>query len=182
MDGFWFWGRKRPCGAFSHIGTEFQVVGTVFGSSSNEPRVGLFSKSLFLEIVVYLENVFEVGFVPCLCLIWRSKLGQVGCRVNGTLPGQYLMKNSTNEDKGEPLACYGVQQRATACNRQAVATLQRGTLWLGDRRHFLFCLLPTSYGYNFFVRTPFRVNCMEIPLSQEYIHMSVEGNWCPQPC
>ena len=62
MDGFWFWGRKRPCGTTSHIGTEFRVVGTVFESSPDEPRVGLFSKSLFLEIVVYLENVFEVGF------------------------------------------------------------------------------------------------------------------------
>ena len=89
MDEFWFWGRKRPCGKVSHIGTEFQVVGTVFGPSLDEPRVGLFSKSLFLEIVVYLENVFEVGFVPCLWLIWRSKLGMFGCRVNGTLPGRF---------------------------------------------------------------------------------------------
>ena len=132
MDGFWFWSRKRPCGTVSHIGTEFGLVGTIFGLSSNEPRVGLFSESLFLEIIVYLENVFEVGFVPCLWLIWRSKLGRVGCRVNGTLPGQYLMKNSTNEGKWEPLACYGVQQRAIACNRQVVATLQHGPLRCGD--------------------------------------------------
>ena len=80
------------------------MVGTVFGSSPDEPRVGLFSKSLFSKIVVYLENVFEVGFVPCLWLIWRSKLGRVGCRVNRTLPGQFLVKNSTNGGKGEPLA------------------------------------------------------------------------------
>ena len=89
MDEFWFWGRKRPCGIVSHIGTEFRVVGTVFGPSLDEPRVGLFSKSLFLEIVVYLENVFEVGFVPCLWIIWHSKLGLFGCRVNGTLPGRF---------------------------------------------------------------------------------------------
>ena len=54
------------------------MVGTVFGPSLDEPRVGLFSKSLFSKIVVYLENVFELGFVPCLWLIWRSKLGRVG--------------------------------------------------------------------------------------------------------
>ena len=59
----------------------------VFGPSLDEPRIGLFSKSLFLKIFVYLENVFEVGFVPCLWLIWRSKLGRVGYRVNGTLSG-----------------------------------------------------------------------------------------------
>ena len=108
MDGFWFWGRKRPCGTVSHIGTEFRVVGTVFGPSSDEPRVGLLLKLLFSEIIVYLENMFEVGFVPFLWLIWLSELGRVGCRMNGTLPGQFLMKNSTNEGKWEPLACYGV--------------------------------------------------------------------------
>ena len=79
MNGLWFWGRKRPCGTASHIGIEFWVVGTVFGPTSDEPRVCLFFKSLFSKIVVYLENVFEVGFVSCLWLIWRSKLGQVGC-------------------------------------------------------------------------------------------------------
>ena len=100
MDGFWFWGDKRPCGTISHIGTEFRVVGTVFGPSPDEPRVGLFSKSLFSEIIVYLENVFEVGFVPCLWLIWRSKLGRVGFRVNETLPGRFLVKNRTNGGKG----------------------------------------------------------------------------------
>ena len=100
MDGFWFWGDKRQCGTISHIGTEFRVVGTVFGPSPDEPRVGLFLKSLFSEIIVYLENVFEVGFVPCLWLIWRSKLGRVGCRVNETLPGRFLVKNRTNGGKG----------------------------------------------------------------------------------
>ena len=39
------------------------MVGTVFGLSPDEPRVGLFSKSLFSAIVIYLENVFDVGFV-----------------------------------------------------------------------------------------------------------------------
>ena len=110
MDRFCFWGRKRPRGTVSHIGTEFRVVGTVFGPSQNEPRVGLFSKSLFSEIIVYLENVFEVGFVSCLWLIWSSKLGQVGCQVNGTLPGRFLVKDITNGAKGEALACYGVKQ------------------------------------------------------------------------
>ena len=47
MDGFWFWGRKWQCGIISHTGTEFWVIGTVFGLSSDEPRVGLFSKLLF---------------------------------------------------------------------------------------------------------------------------------------
>ena len=108
------------------FGAEFRVVGTVFEPSSDELRVGLFLKSLFPEIVVYLENMFEVGFVPCLWLIWRSKLGRVGCRVNGTLPRQFLLKNSTKWGKWEPLAHYGVQQHATACSRQAAATLQRG--------------------------------------------------------
>ena len=131
MDRFWFWGRKRPCGIVSHIGTEFRVVGTIFGPSPDEPRVGLSSKSLFLEIVIYVENVFEVGFVPCLWLIWRSKLGRVGCQVNGTLPGLFLVKNSTNGGKGEPLTRYGVQQHAIACSRQAAALLQRGTARYG---------------------------------------------------
>ena len=107
MDRFWFWVRKRPCGIISHIRIEFRVVGTVFGLSP--AKVGLFSKSLFSEIVVYLENVFEVGFVPCLWLIWRYKLGRVGCWVNGTLLGRFLVKNSINGGKGEPLAHYGVQ-------------------------------------------------------------------------
>ena len=88
----------------------------VFGPSLDEPKVGLFLKSLFPKIVIYLENVFEVGFVPCLWLIWRSKLGRVGCRVNGTLPGRFLVKNSTNGGKGEPLTLYGVQQHTTACS------------------------------------------------------------------
>ena len=105
MNGFWFWGHKRPCGTISHIRTEFRVIGTVFGPPPNEPRVG----SLFSKIVVYLENVFEVGFVPCLWLIWHSKLGRDGYRVNETLPGRFWVKNSTNEGKGEPLARYGVQ-------------------------------------------------------------------------
>ena len=109
MDRFLFWDHKRPCGTVSHIGIEFWVVGTVFGPSSDEPRVRLFLKSLFLEIVVYLENMFEVGFVPCLWLIWLSKFGRVGFQVNGTLPGLFLMKNSTNGGKWEPLARYGVQ-------------------------------------------------------------------------
>ena len=65
MNGFWFWGCKRACGIVSHIKIEFRVVGTIFGPSSYV-RVGLFSKSLFSEIVIYLENVFEVGFMPCL--------------------------------------------------------------------------------------------------------------------
>ena len=59
MDKFWFWGRKRPCGIVSHIGTEFWVVGTVFGLSPNEPKVGLFSKSLFSEIVVVRPEKFK---------------------------------------------------------------------------------------------------------------------------
>ena len=127
MDKFWFWDHKRPCGTVSNIGTEFRVVGTVFGPSPDEPRVGLFS-----EIAVYLENVFEVGFVPCLWLIWRSKLGRVGCWVNGTLPRRFLVKkNITNGDKGEPLARYGVQHHSTTCNRQAAAMLQRGTARYG---------------------------------------------------
>ena len=42
------------------------MIGTVFRSFLDEPMVGLFSKSLFSEIVVYLENVFDVGFMPCL--------------------------------------------------------------------------------------------------------------------
>ena len=60
MDGFWFWGRKRPCGIVSHIGTEFRVVGTVFGPSSNEPGVGLFLKSLFRKLSYTLK----------ICLRW----------------------------------------------------------------------------------------------------------------
>ena len=131
MDGFWFWSHKRLCGTVSHIGTEFQVVGTVFRPSPDELRVGLFLKSLFSEIVVYLENVFEMGFVPYLWLIWHSKLGRVGCLVNGTLLGLFLVKNSTNRGKGEPLARYGMQQHATTCSRQAAATLQLGTTCYG---------------------------------------------------
>ena len=129
MDGFWFWGLKRPCGTVSHIGTEFRVVGMVFGPSLDEPRIGLFSKSLFLEIVVCLENVFEVGFVSCLWLIWRSKLGRVGYRVNETLSGRFLMKYSTNGGKGEPLAIarHNVQQ-ARCCH----AIAWHITLWRGD--------------------------------------------------
>ena len=113
------------------------MVGTVFEPSSDEPRVGLFLKSLFLEIVVYLKNVFKVGFVSCLWLIWRSKLGPVGCRVNRTLPGRFLVKNSTNEGKGEPLARYGVQQ-ASCCH----ATTWHSTLWCGDTRviSYFICL------------------------------------------
>ena len=88
MDGFWFWGCKRPYGTVSHIETEFRVVGTIFRLSSYV-RVGLFSKSLFSDIVIYLENLFEVGFMPCLWLIWCPKLGRVSCRVNGTLPRQF---------------------------------------------------------------------------------------------
>ena len=144
MDGFWFWGRKRPCGTVSHIGTEFRVVGTVFGPSSDEPRVGLLLKLLFSEIIVYLENMFEVGFVPFLWLIWLSELGRVGCRMNGTLPGQFLMKNSTNEGKWEPLACYGVQQHATACSRQAAAMLQRGIAHYGVGIQASFLILFAS--------------------------------------
>ena len=68
------------------------MVGTVFELSSDELRVGLFLKSLFSETVVYLENMFEVGFLPCLWLIWRSKLGRVGRRVNGTLPRQFFIE------------------------------------------------------------------------------------------
>ena len=127
MNELWFWDRKRPCGTVSHIRTEFRVVRTVFEPSSDEPRVGFFSKSLFSEIVVFLENVFEVGFVPCLWLIWRSKLGRVGFQVNGTLPGRFLVKNSTNGGKGEPLARYDVQQ-ASSCH----ATAWHNKLWRGD--------------------------------------------------
>ena len=95
------------------------MVGKVFGPSPDEPRVvGLFSKSLFLEIVVYLENVFEVGFVPCLWLNWHSKLGRIGRRVNGTLPGRFLGKNNTKRGQKEPLACYGMQQ-ASCCHAAA---------------------------------------------------------------
>ena len=39
---------------------------------------------------------------------------------------------------------------------------------------------PTSEGHNFPVRTPIRVflNSMEIPLSQDSIHVPVEGSGC----
>ena len=145
-----------------------------FRSESRRPvdRVG--------STVVYLENVFEVGFMPCLWLIWRSKLGRVGFRVNGTLLGRFLVKNSTNRGKGEPLACYGVQRHATVCT--ARHSMAQHTMAWGYRRHSLFCLLPTSDDYNFFVRTPFLVflDSMESPLSQKSIHMHVDGNWCPQ--
>ena len=173
MDGFWFWGRKWPCGTVSLIGTEFWVVRTVFRPSPDEPKAGLFSKSLVLEIVVYL--------VPCLWLIWRSKLGRVSCWVNGTLRGRFLVKNSTNEGKVEPLACYGVQQASCGTARYSVA--QHAMAW-GHMRHFLFCLLPTLDGYNFFVRTLFWVflDSLESPLSQESIHMPEKGNRYPKSC
>ena len=57
------------------------MVGTVFGPSPDEPRVGLFSKSLFSEIVVYLENVFEVGFATFMA----NLAFQIG---TGWLPGE----------------------------------------------------------------------------------------------
>ena len=139
MDGFLFWGFKNLCGIVSHIGTEFRVVGTVFGPSLDEPKVCLFLKSLFLEIVVYLENMFEVGFLPCLWLIWRSKLGQVGFRVNGTLPRRFLVKNSTNGGKGEPLARYSLQQ--TSCCH---TTVWHSTLWRGDTS-VIFCLFCLKF-------------------------------------
>ena len=113
------------------------MVETVFGLSLDEPRVSLFSKSLFSKIVVYFENVSKVGFVPCLWLIWHSKLGRVGCRVNGTLPGRFLVKNSTNGGKGEP-------RHATACSRQAAATLQHGTTRYGVGIHSSFPILCAS--------------------------------------
>ena len=54
---------------------------------------------------------------------------------------------------------------------------QHAMAW-GYRCHFQFILSPISDNYNFFVQTPFRVflNSMERPLSQEYVHMHVEGN------
>ena len=55
---------------------------------------------------------------------------------------------------------------------------------VGHRGHFLFCLPPTSDDHIFRVRTPFGVflNFMEIPLSQNYFHVPVEGIGFPQPC
>ena len=39
---------------------------------------------------------------------------------------------------------------------------------------------PTSNDHNFLVRAPFRVflDSMESSLTQESIHMPMEGNWC----
>ena len=41
---------------------------------------------------------------------------------------------------------------------------------------------PTLKGHNFFVRTPFRVflDSMEIPLSQDSIHITVENSRCQE--
>ena len=129
--------------------------------------------------------MFEVGFVPCLRLIWCSKLGR-GCRVNETFPGRFLVKNSTNGGKGElwhATTCNNMPQRVAGKLLPCYSVAQHAMAW-GHRRHFLFCLPPTSNGYNFFVRTPFQVflDSMKSPLSEESIHMHVEGNWCPQPC
>ena len=83
--------------------------------------------------------------------------------------GKKQKKKRTNGGKGEPLARYSMAQQAM--------------VW-GYRHHFLFCLPLISDGYNFFVRTPFQVflDSKESPLSQESIHILVEGNWCPQLC
>ena len=55
---------------------------------------------------------------------------------------------------------------------------------VGQRGHFLFCLPPTLDDHIFRVRTPFGVllDSMEIPLSHDSFHVSVEGSGCPQPC
>ena len=104
-----------------------------------------------------------------------------------------MVKNNTNGGKGEPQARYGMQQQATTCSsmpQRAAGKLlscysvaQHAMAW-GYMRHFLFCLPQTSNGYNLFVRTLFRMflDYMERPLSQESIHMHVDGNWCLQPC
>ena len=49
--------------------------------------------------------------------------------------------------------------------------------WLGRATHVR---PPTSEGHNFFVRTLFQVflDSMEIPLSQDSIHMPVDGSRC----
>ena len=64
--GFGF-GASNGCVAhFPTLGLSFGWLERFSSHPPNEPKVGLFSKLLFLEIVVYLENVFDVGFVPCL--------------------------------------------------------------------------------------------------------------------
>ena len=74
-------------------------------------------------------------------------------------------------------------RRAAGKLQPRYSVAQHAMAW-GYMCHFLFCLPPISDGYNFFVRTPFWVflDFMESPLSQEFIHMPMEGNWCPQPC
>ena len=90
------------------------------------------------------------------------------------------MKNSTNEGKG---GASSTPLRAAGKLLPRYNVAQHAMAW-GYRRHFLFCLPQISDGYNFFVPTPFRLflDFMESPLSQESIHMHVEGNWCPQRC
>ena len=49
---------------------------------------------------------------------------------------------------------------------------------MGHSGHIFYCVPPTSDDHIFRVRTPFGVflDSMESSLSQEYIHMPVEGN------
>ena len=55
---------------------------------------------------------------------------------------------------------------------------------MGHSGHISDCVPPNSEDHIFRVRTSFGVflDSMESSLSQEYINMTVEGNWCQKTC